>query len=580
MKELRYILTGKQKMKLVGLLIIIIFGAVLETVSVSAILPVVYLIMDEDSIQTNQYINFLYMKLNFNSTKTFTVILIVLVSGLYILKNVFLAFRNYCQYSYVNNTQRELAEKMMGYYIRQPYIFHTQNNSAVIQRNVIQDAGTFIAYLLALIDIVVNASLCILLLSYMIITDTMITLFIALSLGIFSLIFFRPYNKLISKYGTDARECGEKMIRWINQSLGGIKEVKILEKENYFISNFSNEFKRSANAQKMSQFMSSVPGLFIEAVCMAGVLLSVAIKINTGSNPSELIPQLSVIAMAGMKILSAFNCLTAAISRSFYTKPACDALYKDLKELNVTMESLEDEKDMDIQYIDGDLKLINVSFSYPQTTKLLLDNVSFSIKKGTSVAFIGPSGMGKTTLADNILGVLYPTQGHIRIGELDMMDNLHIWHKLFGYIPQNIYLMDDTIRNNIAFGMKREEIDDEKIWKALELAQLKEFVENLENGLDTEVGEWGAKLSGGQRQRIGIARALLNEPKILLLDEATSALDNETERMIMESVDNLHGKVTVIIIAHRLSTIRNCDHIFEVNNGKVLEIDKKEFQYN
>lgn len=574
MEKLAYILSGKQKKKLCGLIIIIILGAVLETLSVSAILPIVYLIMDENSIETNELLHTLYVNGKFDNSKSFIITLILLIILLYVLKNIFLIFRNYCQYSYVNNTQREIAERMMECYIEQPYIFHTQNNSAVIQRNIIQDAGTFIAYVLAIIDTVVNGSLCFLLIGYMLITDYMMTLILGLIFGIFAVAFLKPYNRVLTRYGNDSRNCGEKMIQWINQSLGGIKEVKILEKEKYFINNFSNEFKRSANAQKMSQFLGTIPGLIIEALCMAGVLFAVALKIGAGTNATELIPKLSVIALAGMRLLSSFNSLIASVSRMFFTKPSRDAVYNDLKELENMV--IKHEKEEITATVNGDLVMSDVCFCYPQSSRLILNNVSLTIKKGSSVAFIGASGMGKTTLIDIILGVLQPTSGQVSMNKLDMMNNLHAWHKLFGYIPQNIYLMDDTIRNNVAFGVEEKDIDEKKVWVALEKAQLKEYVENLEEGLDTIVGEWGAKLSGGQRQRIGIARALYNEPQILVLDEATSALDNETEKMVMESVDKLRGKITTIIIAHRLTTIKNCDYIYEINDGKICEKSKEE----
>lgn len=573
MRKLSYILTRRQKIKLCGLITIIIIGAFLETISVSAIFPVVYLIMDTNSINTNWFLSMFYTYGGFSNTREFIVVFVMLIIALYFFKNIFLIFRNYCQYAYVNNTQREIAERMMECYIKQPYIFHTQNNSAIIQRNIVQDAGTFIAHVLAIIDTMVNGSLALLLISSMMITDFYITSLLGLVLGIFAILFLKPYSKILNRYGNDARDCGERMVQWINQSLGGIKEVKILGKENFFVGKFSDEFKRFANAQKMDQFLGKLPGFIIEAICISAILVALLLKINSGANATELVPKLSVIAYAGMRLLLSVNALIASVSRVFFTKPSRDAMYKDLLELERLTK--KDEAYEDIVVTQGDLKVESVSFSYPDSSKFVLDNVSLIIKQGTSVALIGPSGMGKTTLVDIILGILEPDSGDVSLNHVNMMENLQTWHKLFGYIPQNIYLLDDTIKRNVAFGVEEKDIDESKVWSALEKAQLKEYVESLEGGLDHIVGEWGAKLSGGQRQRIGIARALYNEPSILVLDEATSALDNETEKMVMESVEKLHGEITTIIIAHRLSTIRNCDYIFEINNGQIFERSKE-----
>lgn len=256
-----------------------------------------------------------------------------------------------------------------------------------------------------------------------------------------------------------------------------------------------------------------------------------------------------------------------------FNKPAIDAVYRDLKQID-ELENSKVSKDVNEKTLGlkKSIKIEKLSFKYPDAENFVLQNVNFEIFKNKSTAFIGPSGAGKTTLADIILGALEPTEGCIWADTVNIQEHMNAWHKNLGYIPQSIYLMDDTIRNNIAFGIRNEDIEEDKVWKALEQAQLKEFIQSLDRGLDTEIGEGGVRLSGGQRQRIGIARALYNDPEVLVLDEATSALDNETEGAVMEAIDRLSGTKTLIIIAHRLTTIKNCDIIYEVKNGGIKEV--------
>ena len=577
LKKLNYIFNKKQKATLVLLILVIILGAVLELFGVSAILPVVYVIMDTNVIQTNEMLNTIYRLVGFENITTFMIFLISMIIVLYIIKNVFLGFRNYFKFSFTNKTQCEIADRMMHCYINQPYLFHSLNNTSVIQRNIVNDVGTFVAYILAMTDVVVGGVLCIFLVGFMLVTDTVITIVLVLLFMLLAVLFLRPYNKILGRYGTTARESGEKMVRWINQSLGGIKEVKIGETEEYFSGKFSKAFAKYANSEKMNQFLGGVPGLVMETACMAGVLLVVIVKLMQGEDANTLIPVLSVVAVAGMKLLTSFNTLTASVSRMYYTKPAMEALYKDLKELE-RLEKNEyfPQKSDDKLSFASDIQLNNICFSYPNSSRMVLDGISLKIKCGTSVALIGASGMGKTTLADLILGVIQPNAGDITVDGHSIGDHMSAWHKLFGYIPQNIYLMDDTIRNNIAFGIHKDDICEQDIWDAVEEAQLKDFIEGLEDGLDTVIGERGARISGGQRQRIGIARALYKKPSVLVLDEATSALDNETEKAVMEAIDGLHGKLTMIIIAHRLTTIKNCDNIYEIDHGTIIERSKEE----
>lgn len=577
-KKLNYIFNIRQKIRLIFLVLIIIAGAVFELFGVSVILPVMYVIMDENVVLENDILHDIYCYFGFRSINSFMIAMIVMIIVLYIIKNFFLAIRNYAKFGFTNRLQCEIADRMMKCYLNQSYLFHSLNNTSVIQRNIVNDCGTFVAYILAMTDVLVGGILCLFLIAFMLINDIVTTLVLVGLFGVLSVAFLKPYNKILGLYGITARESGEKMVRWINQSLGGIKEVKIGETEDYFSGKFLKAFEKYANSEKMNQFLAGIPALVMETVCIGGVLVVIIIKILGGANTVELVPVLSVVALSGMKLLTSFNTMTSSISRMYYTKPAMEALYKDLKEL----EQLEDKKQTDNEQkikpleLKNEIVLKNIDFHYPNSDKEVIQSLSLKINRGTSIAFIGASGMGKTTLADIILGVIMPNAGDIMVDGVSVYENMSAWHHLFGYIPQTIYLMDDTIRSNIAYGIPKNEIDDEAIWNAVKEAQLKEFIDSLEDGLDTVIGERGARLSGGQRQRIGIARALYKKPSILVLDEATSALDNETEKAVMDAIDSLHGKLTMIIIAHRLTTIKNCDHIYEIANGKLEERSKQD----
>lgn len=566
-----YILNKKQKIGFVLLTIVIIIGAFLEMVGVSAILPVVYVIMDEQSVITDPRLNFFYKGLGFESTRSFMTFLIGMIVLLYFVKNVFLAYRNYFKFKFVQNTRCEISVRMMRCYLKQPYIYHSLNNSAKIQRNVVNDAGAFKDYILAISELMVGAILCLLLIVYMLVTDPFITIMLVVIFGLVGVLVLKPFNKILNRYGEDSRSSGENIVKWVNQSLGGIKEVKIGEKENFFADKFTKAASIFAHAEKMNQVLATLPGLIMETVAIGGVLVLVIIKLSFGENASNLIPVLSAIALAGMKLLAAFNTTTSALSRIYFTRPSMEALYYDLKELEGYPMLEMDIKIQDKNTFNKEITVKNVSYSYPESDRKILNGIDMKIECGTSVAFIGTSGMGKTTLADVVLGVLEPQSGEIFVDGVSMNSDMAKWHRMFGYIPQTIYMMDDTIRNNIAFGIDEENIVEEDIWKAVEEAQLREFIESLEDGLDTVIGEQGMRLSGGQRQRIGIARALYSRPSILVLDEATSALDNDTEKAVMEAIDGLHGKLTMIIIAHRLTTIQNCDKVYEIFNGTIIE---------
>ncbi len=333
------------------------------------------------------------------------------------------------------------------------------------------------------------------------------------------------------------------------------------------------------NALIYTNFLGAVPRYLIEMVCIAGILAVMISKAATGSDLNSMVPELAAFAVAAFKLLPSVGKVANYLNGISFLKPSIDLIYHDLKETEDMLKvETKDESDVPDTGNAESIQIDDICFAYPHTDRNVLDNASFTIPLGSSVGLIGTTGSGKTTMADIILGILFPKSGAVRYGKMDVHDYPMTWAGKLAYIPQAIFLSDTSIRGNIAFGIEREDIDDEKVWKAVEEAQLTDFVKSLPEGLDTKVGERGVRLSGGQKQRIGIARALYGDPEILVLDEATAALDSETEQAVMEAIDSMHGRKTMMIIAHRLTTIRNCDMIFAVGNGKVTPVERDDFE--
>ncbi|MBQ3773013.1 MAG: ABC transporter ATP-binding protein, partial [Pseudobutyrivibrio sp.] len=393
--------------------------------------------------------------------------------------------------------------------------------------------------------------------------------------GVSFVIMYKINKKRQVEAGEIERVSYAEMNKWIVQSFGGIKELKVLGIEKFFLDNYSRTFDVNANANKNYRLFIFRPKYITEMLAMSGLLITICVRMLMGVNVKEFAATLSVFALAAIRMLPGFNRLTEYVGNVFYGKASVDALYEDLRqteELNIgTVTDNANVKRLELQ---NAIEVKDVSFKYPEGVKSVFENANLTIEKNKSVAFVGKSGAGKTTLADIILGLLEPYQGTVTVDGKDVFENDVAWHKAVGYIPQNIYLIDDTIRTNVSFS--KDKNNDDKVWEALREARLEEYVRSLPEGLDTVVGDRGVKLSGGQRQRVGIARALYTKPSVLFLDEATSALDTETENAVMESINYLQGKTTLIIIAHRISTIRNCDYIYEVGDGKIELKDKSE----
>lgn len=571
LKKLGYIFNKRQKIKILILSIMIIIGALFELLGITAVLPFINVAMNPDSVNTIKYLNYFYKLLGMSSTNSFLAIIALVLVGIYIVKNIYLIVMNYVIFRFTYNNQRNLAHRLLKSYLKQPYTFYVQHNSADLIRNVKDDTTQFFDTILSGMELAVECIVCILLLVYLLIQDKSITIGVSIVLVGFLIFFMQVIKKSIHVKGENVRQSKAGISQWLLQTFGGIKETKIMEREPYFLEKVDSQYAKFSNSHCIYQTLSYIPKPAMETVCIGSVLLVVAIKLFKGVDSEYFVTTISVFAVAAFRLLPAFNRITGYISRIMFNKASVDAVYYDLK----LIEELNEETQKNISNntcasFEKGIKVENVFFRYTSDNSYVLKNTSFEIPKNVSLALVGPSGAGKTTLADLILGVLKPESGKISMDDVDINENMHFWHQKLGYIPQTIYLMDDTIRNNIAYAVEENRIDEKSLEKAIEEAQLKDFIDTLPEGLDTVIGEGGVRLSGGQRQRIGIARALYSDPEVLILDEATSALDNETEEAVMEAIDRLNGKKTLIIIAHRLSTIKNCDLVYEVKNGDVI----------
>ena len=567
-QKIRMIFNRTQKIKFVVLFCMLFAGSVLELMGVSLILPFVQLVMDTDGTD-NALFQWFGRLVGAESQRELLIWLGLLLIAVYLIKNTYLLFTKYVQLRFVFNNRLELSGRLMRNYMKKPYPFHLEKNSSEILRSVTSDVNNLYELVMDVINLVSNLLIIVMLAVYLLYTDVVITLVVAALLGLCSYFYFAIMRKRTVDYGKQNQIYNGKMIQAVNQALGGIKEIKVLARENYFVRAYEENGRYYASSLKKSQFYRNAPKYLIETVCVCGVLATILIKLQMGADVQELVPQLSVFAMAAFRLLPSVNQVNNLLNGILFLKPSIDRIYEDLQEAGAKKNERPPERDYRRLPAADAVRFEHVTFRYPGTEKEILSDLSVELPLKKSIGFVGSSGAGKTTFMDLLLGLLSPDQGRICYGDSDIRDYPDAWGHKLGYIPQSIYLADDTIRRNVAFGIPDSEISEAKVRRALEEAQLLEFVDGLDDGLDTMVGESGVRLSGGQRQRIGIARALYQQPEILVLDEATSALDTETEQAVMEAVERFRGRCTLLMIAHRTSTLENCDQIYRLEDGKL-----------
>ncbi len=577
-----YIFNRKQKIRLVWLVMILFAEIFLELLGVISVYPFIALILNPNMIQENRLLLMAYQISGAENNNDFFMIMALGMIGIYIFKNAFNAFTSYKRTGFVFDTQREIGVRLMRSYMQEPYSFFLEKNSAVLMRGVGTDVAQFFNLVLQCLYMFSDCVMMLIFGGYMLYTDFILSVSMIVIMVLFVAIFVRWNKKRATFFGKETQKCSGKMTQWMQQAFGGVKEIKILRREDYFVDNYEKYCSKSNRMNRIFSFLNSIPHMVLECFCTAAILLIIALRVRNGANVAVFLPKMAIFAMALFRLFPRISRINGCLNSIIFSYPYMDSVYEALqvseehKYQRVQREQVgKNENELSFEH---DITLENIHFVYPNTETEVLSGVNMSIQKGQAVAFVGPSGAGKTTLADVFLGILELKEGRVLCDGKEILNHADEWADKLGYIPQTIFLSDDTIRNNVAFGLEVDESIDDKVWSALEQAQLKEFVERLPEGLDTKIGERGVRLSGGQRQRIGIARALYTNPDILVLDEATSALDNETEAAVMEAIEHLLGHKTMIIIAHRITTVRNCDVIYRVDKGNIEKVTYEQLQ--
>ena len=581
--QLRYIMTEKQKRQSAAIFILIIGGALFETLGVSAILPFIQSIMEPEELVNKWYIAVIVRTLNLKDTYSIVYLCGVFISLVYVIKNVYLFASSRIQSKFRWRFQKNLSTKMLASYMKRPYVYFLDINSAEIIRTLSTDVFGVLEILQNGFRFFSEFFTVVLIGIFTISVDAVMALQILLIAGLcfFGITFF--FKNRLSKIGAKQRDANVERTKCAYQAVNGYKEVQVMQRADCFVEAYEEAYEGQRKLEVSFETISALPERLIETVCIIGLILVVCLRLASGVAVEEFVPKLSVFAVAAFRILPSVSRMTGYLNNVVYYRPTAEAVsdelhaveeYRQIIDRQINQE-VEEQSDEEYSFRDK-VEVRNIRWKYPRSDKYVLQDVSITIEKGDSVALIGASGAGKTTLADVILGLLHPEGGAVSVDGIGIETIPRKWSRLIGYVPQVVFLVDDTIRNNIAFGLRQEEINDEMVWSALEQAQLKEFVQGLPNELNTIVGERGVKFSGGQRQRIAIARALYYNPDILVLDEATSALDNETESAVMESIEALQGHKTLIIVAHRLTTIRKCNKIYEITDGHAILREKEE----
>lgn len=575
-KKFNYILDRQQKQKILGVMLLILIGGLLETVSVSMILPLMSAILDPVQFVEQVYVKYLMNLLGMTNVDKFILFVVIMIAITFVLKNSFLIFLCYIQAKFINNNRIKVARNLLSQYLHRPYEYYLNVDTATILRTVYGDIDNVFNLLLQCMNFTAEIVVSICLAIFLLTIDFKMSLLIVGMLGVASVGIIKWIKPKLNEVGEVSRLEQSNLYKVILQSVSGIKEVKVTNKEGFFVSEYHEYAKRYGKSQIANNVISALPRLLIETVAIMAILIYLGMSIVTGVEMTNLIPLITAFGIAAVRLLPSVNRVNTYLANMSYYKSALDHIYSTIDMEQVRLQAKSDEVYTE-QWVKDNITLEKeivvdkIRYRYPQSERYIFDDAYMTIQSGKSVGIVGESGSGKTTIVDVLLGLLEVESGNIYSDGEDVFQNYASWLAHIGYIPQTVYMLDDSIRNNIAFGVETNLIKDERIWEVLEEAQLKEFVESLPDGLDEQIGERGVRISGGQRQRLGIARALYHNPELLIFDEATSALDNDTESAVMEAIESLQGQKTMVIIAHRLKTIENCDMIYEVKNGKIIQ---------
>jgi ATP-binding cassette, subfamily B, bacterial PglK len=569
-KKFWIMLTPPQRRAGIILLGLMLIGMALETLGIGLILPILGL-MAKGDLSSYPFLKPWLDRLGNPHHEHLVLYSLIMLVGIYGIKVTVIAFLNWRQAAFLSGMKASLSMRLFTGYLHQPYAFHLQRNSAELIRNAISQVAQFTSTTTNAMTLIAESLVLFGVVSLMIYMEPVGSVFVT---GLFTLVSWAFYSfnkKRLEKWGNEFQLHEALRIQYLQEGLGASKDVKLLGREKEFLNRYGFHSLNSARIEKWLLFLQGLPRLMFEFLTVSGIALIVLIMIIPENKPMDsLVPTLGLFAACAFRLMPSVNRIMSSINGMRFNWPVFRNLYD---EFSLFAECASTKKYLPLNFKKS-LVLEDVSFSYESMKVFALKNTSISIGKGMSVGFIGSTGAGKSTLVDIVLGLLAPVSGVIKVDGVDIQTNLRGWQDHIGYVPQSIFLTDDTIRHNIAFGISHSQIEESVIWSSLRAAQLEQFVKGLPEGINTKIGEAGVRLSGGQRQRIGIARALYHNPSVLVLDEATSALDNATESDFMKAVSSLKRDKTLIIVAHRLTTVEHCDYLFRLENGEIVEEGK------
>ncbi|MDR2792924.1 MAG: ABC transporter ATP-binding protein/permease [Treponema sp.] len=573
------ILDSREKKQLIVIFFLILIMGVIELVGIGSVGPFIAMISNAGMIHSNVYLEKIYVFFNFSSDSQFIIVFGIAVVIVMALSNLSLSFIHYTLYSYTGKRNYSISMRLFEKYLRQPYIFFLNTNTALITQQILNEVNNFVtSVLLNILNLIASLIISLSVIVLLVMVNPLLAVIISVVFSLLYIFIFYTVRKFLDRKGKERYALSVLKNKYVLETFGGIKDVKILGKEKVFLDLFSVPLKKVARNTAVNETVSDLPKFLLETVAFSSIIGIIVIMIASGQALEVFLPSLTIYAFGAYRLLPNLQKIYRCFTGLRYNKTTVDKLYRTLVELPNGKPISSAMPRLDFH---NSIRFENITFSYPNAKKTVIKNQSLCIKANTSIALVGSTGCGKTTFIDIMLGLLEPQQGTIFIDDVEITDeNRKSWQMNLGYVPQSIYLMDDTIRNNIAFGIAPDKIDDKAVINSARIANIHDFVlHELEQGYDTVIGERGIRLSGGQRQRIGIARAVYHNPSVLILDEATSALDGVTEAAIMDAIKRIGHKKTIIMIAHRITTVKNCDVIYMMDKGVIVDSGNYEELY-
>ena len=571
--KLRRLFTREEKFKIVILFVMMMVAAALEVVGIGMIPVFVSIVASPDRVIGHETWGPIIQRFGIEGSRELLIYGASALIVVFFIKNLYIIAYRYLEARFIFNRRYMFSHRLMRAYMQAPYTFYLQRNTNELLRNTTSEVNLLVNNVLEpLMKISKEAIMSSGVILFLLVLEPLITLFVMLVMGGVAGLFLFITQRKVKQYGIEAQRYRSDMMKSARQGFGGIKDARVLNREAHLVELFRRMALRSSRLQLMKKVISEIPRPMVETIAVTGIMAIALIMHLQGRPIVDIVPIIALFGVATVRLMPAIEQSTRKLTDLRYNLAAVNPVYDDLSSLkDYQKEFRTDREKKEKTFLTESIRINDLHYHYPNSSEQALSGVSLSIKRGSAIAFVGPSGAGKTTIVDVLLGLLKPQQGEILIDGKNIFDSISAWQRNIGYIPQFIYLADDTMRRNIAFALPDDQIDDQKIQRAVEQAQLSELVERLPEGVDTMIGERGARLSGGQRQRIGIARALYHDPQVLVMDEATSALDNITEQHIISAIDALKGQRTIVMIAHRLTTVMNCDTLYMMENGRITD---------